>query len=261
MVIYLCFQIHFLTNHNCKARSEFTELPAGCMGVVWVTILYIYRPQRSCEGYVFTGICLSTGRGAWSREGYPLLGGGAWSQGGVCSWGVSAPGGAWSRGGLVPGVAWSHGGLVSQHALRQTPPGETATAADGTHPTGMNFCKYNQTFPIISSRLWLNVIGGCGPNGKKWLTVFSSISLHESDWAKININGSSKWYSVLSVVTRSNLCRKKNQQITLQLPIHIYNEKWLWLSDFQTGICHTRVKRNSVGVTRRPPPWLCLSIK
>ena len=30
------------------------------------------------------------------------------------------------------------GGLVSQHALRQTPPGETATAADGTHPTGMH---------------------------------------------------------------------------------------------------------------------------
>ena len=35
------------------------------------------------------------------------------------------------------------GGLVSQHALRQTPPSperETATAADGTHPTGMHSC-------------------------------------------------------------------------------------------------------------------------
>ena len=42
---------------------------------------------------------------------------------GVCSWGV-------------PGS----GGLVSQHALRQTPPEETATAADGTHPTGMHSC-------------------------------------------------------------------------------------------------------------------------
>ena len=27
-----------------------------------------------------------------------------------------------------------------QHALRQTPPGEMATAADGTHPTGMHSC-------------------------------------------------------------------------------------------------------------------------
>ena len=25
------------------------------------SISYIYRPQRSCEGYVFTGVCLSTG--------------------------------------------------------------------------------------------------------------------------------------------------------------------------------------------------------
>ena len=59
-----------------------------------------YRPQRSCEGYVFTGFCLSTGGRGWC-----LLRGGA-----------------------------------SQHALRQTPPGETATAADGTHPTGMHSC-------------------------------------------------------------------------------------------------------------------------
>ena len=42
--------------------------------------------------------------------------------------------GAWSWGGL-------RGGLVSQHALTQTPPGEMATAADGTHPTGMHSCS------------------------------------------------------------------------------------------------------------------------
>ena len=29
---------------------------------------------------------------------------------------------------------------VSQHALRQIPPEETATAVDGTHPTGMHSC-------------------------------------------------------------------------------------------------------------------------
>ena len=32
------------------------------------------------------------------------------------------------------------GGCVSQHALGQTPPHPTATAADGTHPTGMHSC-------------------------------------------------------------------------------------------------------------------------
>ena len=41
--------------------------------------------------------------------------------------------------GRVPGP----GGLVSQHALRQIPLGETTTAADGTHPTGMHSCCLN----------------------------------------------------------------------------------------------------------------------
>ena len=58
----------------------------------------------------------------------------------VHSWAVCLVGGsAWSGGGLLPGV-W---GLVSQHALRQTPPpAETATAADGTHQTGMHSCPF-----------------------------------------------------------------------------------------------------------------------
>ena len=62
---------------------------------------YYYHPKRSCEGYVFTVVCLSTGGGC-------LLPGGVSAPGGVCS------------------------------TLRQ--PGETATAADGTHPTGMYSC-------------------------------------------------------------------------------------------------------------------------
>ena len=68
-----------------------------------------YRPQRSCEGYVFTGVCLSTGGG--------FLVGGSWSRG--CLVG----GGACSRGVCSQGVCSQGGWLVSQHALRQTPPG------------------------------------------------------------------------------------------------------------------------------------------
>ena len=34
------------------------------------------------------------------------------------------------------------GGEVSQHALRQMPPPQTATAVGGTHPTGMHSCLY-----------------------------------------------------------------------------------------------------------------------
>ena len=60
---------------------------------------YYYRPQRSCEVYVFTSVCLSTG-GAWSGGWYPSM-----------HWGRPLP-------------------------------GETATAAGGTHPTGMHSCYY-----------------------------------------------------------------------------------------------------------------------
>ena len=71
-----------------------------------------YRPQRSCEGYVFTGICLSTeGWGCLVPGGVCSGGGGVCCWGGVCSRGaVSAPGGCLLQG-------------VSHHALRQTPPG------------------------------------------------------------------------------------------------------------------------------------------
>ena len=111
--------------------------------IVTFTMIYIYRPQRSCEGYVFTGmLCLSTGGGGWSggvpgpREGgasswgVPGLGvcsGGCLARGaGVCSGGV-----VWSQGGWYPSMYW---------ARPPPPPREMATAADGTHPTAMHSC-------------------------------------------------------------------------------------------------------------------------
>ena len=62
------------------------------------------RKRSLGQGNMFTGVCLSTGVGAWSR-GVPGPGGG-----------VPGPGGAWWR------------------------PPRTATAAGGTHPTGMHSC-------------------------------------------------------------------------------------------------------------------------
>ena len=102
-------------------QARVVRILLGCILVIY------YCPKQSCEGYVFTGVCLSTVGGC-------LLPGSTWSQGGVCS----------QRG---RGVCSQRGrgvcsrGVVSQHALRQTPPPrETATAADGTHPTGMHSC-------------------------------------------------------------------------------------------------------------------------
>ena len=72
-----------------------------------------YRPQTKLrEGNVFTGVCDSVHRG------------------GRCL----VPGGVWSRG--VPGP----GGSGPGGCLVETPP-RTATAAGGTHPTGMHSCE------------------------------------------------------------------------------------------------------------------------
>ena len=63
--------------------------------------------------------------------------GGAWSRGGAWSWGVHGPGGMYGSVG-----AWSQGiGIPPCTEADPLPPlGETATAADGTHPTGMHSC-------------------------------------------------------------------------------------------------------------------------
>ena len=84
-----------------------------------------YLPQRSCKGYAFTGVCLSTG-GCLVPEGGP-------GPGGVCSWG----GGAWSLG---RGSALEGAGIPARTEADPPPQERTATAADSTHPTGMHSC-------------------------------------------------------------------------------------------------------------------------
>ena len=65
-------------------------------------ILIYYRPQRSCEGYVFTGVCLSIG-GLLSQHALQVVYQHALQQ-------VSR--GCLLRGGLLPGCACSGGGLL-----------------------------------------------------------------------------------------------------------------------------------------------------
>ena len=69
--------------------------------------------------------------------------------------GVSRPRPKGAVGG-VQAQAW--GGCVSEHALRQThpPPQQTATAADGTHPTGMHFCLYLHFLATVTHRKMVN---------------------------------------------------------------------------------------------------------
>ena len=99
----------------------------------------IYRPQTKLrEGNVFTGVC------------DPVHGGG----------GVRAPGSAWSREGLLQGgclfqgVPALGGGLLlggcllREGCLVETPP-PMATAAGGTHPTGMHSCIEPKLFSEV----------------------------------------------------------------------------------------------------------------
>ena len=100
----------------------------------------------------------------WSGPmGVLALGGGAWSRGGVpgtrgaCS-GGPGPGGMPARG------VWSWG-VWSQGVPGGEPPG-TATAAGGTHPTGMHSC-----LKIYSSS---HVLGAFSPTRLKCLCLQQS---------------------------------------------------------------------------------------
>ena len=59
----------------------------------------------------------------------------------ILSTGGSAPGGLVPRGDLLPGGVPGLGGLLLRGVPGEDPPG-TATAAGGTHPTGMHSCFY-----------------------------------------------------------------------------------------------------------------------
>ena len=108
---------------------------------VVINLLITARNRSLGQGNTFTGVCLSTGgvHGpgvAWSG-GCMVLGGvhdpgGAWSQGVHGPGGCMVQGGAWSWGVHGPGC------MVPGGCMVETPP--TATAAAGTHPTGMHSC-------------------------------------------------------------------------------------------------------------------------
>ena len=126
----------FKVYSHVKAHSHRVKAEANTQtffDVCHLFFYHFYHPQRSCEGYVFTGVCLSKGgvvsqhalqqvsRGVCLVWGMPGLG--------VCSGGCLVWGrGAWPRGTGIPACT------------EADPPGEMATAADGMHPTGMHSC-------------------------------------------------------------------------------------------------------------------------
>ena len=103
-----------------------------------------YRPQRSCEGYVFTPVCHSVHRG-----------GSASVHAGIPHTPPPGPGTPpeqtppWNQ--ALPHSRHPHQSTLlppgTRHPLplgADTPPPcqQTATVADGTHPTGMHSCSF-----------------------------------------------------------------------------------------------------------------------
>ena len=121
-----------------------------------MTALSHYRPQRSYEGYVFTGVCLSTGGGCLFRGGGVSAQGGMSAPRGRLILGVPGLGDSASGEDGVPGprgVPAPRGCGIPACTEADTPPGETVTtAADGTHPTGMHSClRNNYLFTSVHS--------------------------------------------------------------------------------------------------------------
>ena len=129
---------------------------AALMDYIPLILWGFYRPQRSCEGYVFTGVCLSTGGGGRvpdqvhprrSRHTPPR--GADTHPPGSRPLRVSTPPGAryTPRTRYTPGTRYTPQGAdppgpgtAPWDQVYPPPPWDTATAADGTHPTGMHSC-------------------------------------------------------------------------------------------------------------------------
>ena len=129
---------------------------------ITTSILYIndnyYRLQRSCEGYFFTPVCLSTGGSASVHDGIPPPPSQSrqppppWSRHTTSGVDTPSPGADTPLGTDLPGAVLlgADTPLGADTLQEQTPPGadnslrippqQTPTAADGMHPIGMHSC-------------------------------------------------------------------------------------------------------------------------
>ena len=157
-------------NKDRKDSSVMVRVADRAKQVIWIQSLVkslnFYRPQRSCEGYVFTCVCLSTGGGRVPGQVPPGPGTPPWEQVHPLGPGTpprtryTPPGTRYTPPGtrytpLGPGTSpWDQVHPPEPGTPPRTrytpqdqvhPPGpgtppETATVADGTHPTGMHSC-------------------------------------------------------------------------------------------------------------------------
>ena len=107
-------------SRTCKKphkRKMYTKVKGLANKKKW-QIQDFYRPQRSCEGYVFTRVCDSVHRGGvLSQHALQVVSQHTLQWGRVCSQGVSAPGGFCSHGVCSGRVPAPMGGACSGGCL------------------------------------------------------------------------------------------------------------------------------------------------
>ena len=96
-------------------------ISSKCTTIVTIEGALLPPATKLGQGYIFTGVCDSVHRGL-SAPG-----------------GVSTPGEVSAPGGSAPGGSAGGGGVSALGGAWWKPP-RTATAAGGTHPTGMHSC-------------------------------------------------------------------------------------------------------------------------
>ena len=118
-----------LSQHALQVVSQHALQQVSKRGVVSQHALQVSRPppRGEVEGDLARGVSRPTPGGVCSGGGVPAPGGLLWGR--SAARGVPVLEGACSKGGLLPGGCGD-------------PPG-TATAAGGTHPTGMHSCFMN----------------------------------------------------------------------------------------------------------------------
>ena len=184
------------------------------------------RKQSLGQGNMFTGVCLSTGGGL-------LLGGCLLPEGCMVLEGVG-PGGVCSRGGVCSGGV---------------PGGDprTATAAGGTHPTGMHSCLICISFMAYSDRIWI------GP--RRMACMIFCWTFHTTPgmgrepgpmaYQAISIPDLIPMYSHINVSRSQSHCQCEYFRVILLPPANEVCEGYVF-----TGVCLSTGRGSSVSVQR-----------
>ena len=143
------------------------------------------------------GVCYPSMHCRWyPLQGSQLRGGGGSTPRGVCSLGVPASGGVPVPGGRCA-CSWGRGCLL------RDPLKQTATVADGTHPTGMHSCYLLSTLKDKVAKFDGEKLENINYNG-----IFSA---RQRRWGKV-------MFSAVAVCLAVHICRQAGGKHLTEMP-------------------------------------------